>query len=453
MEPPPADRVATGAAGGRLLLRGAFTIAALSALFGAVSLLRDQATAYLFGSGPSVEAFVVAFAVPVFLINTVSGVLAPVFTPILMRIRHQGDEATVADFFAAVLSANAAVGVAVCLLLAIAAPVAMPLLAPGFDQPTTDLAIRLLYWLLPSVAMSGAAYLWMALLNADRRFAVAAFAPTLQPVGALLVVAVFGRRFGIESMAVGYTLGTVAQVMLLGWAASRRGYSLRLTPRWASPHMTELRRHYTTLFVGSLLMGSTTLVNQAMATMISPGAVSRFAFANVPVMFVLGLGARTVGQVLLPHFSHFAAAGEWPELRREALRAFVVTFAASAGGAAFVVVAAQPIVRILFERGAFTPEDTTAVARILRFLALQIPFYVCGIVTARLLTALQMTGHMFWIAALGLLLTVGLNLALMPWLDIAGIALAVAIVNAVCVGLSLAAAMRRLRAPAIEPRS
>src|SRR5262245_16774311 len=132
----------------RGLIRGATTIASWSVLFGAVSLLREQATAYRFGSGVESEAFVIAYALPGFLINTAAGVLGPVFTPLLLQIRHRDNVREAGDFVAATLSASLIVGSTVSVLLGPAAPWVLPLFAAGFDATRLQIATTLLYFLL-----------------------------------------------------------------------------------------------------------------------------------------------------------------------------------------------------------------------------------------------------------------------------------------------------------------
>jgi putative peptidoglycan lipid II flippase len=426
-------------------VRNAATIAALSVVFGGVSLLREQATAFRFGAGIQAEAFVVAYAIVGFLVNTAAGVLGPVFTPLLLQTRHR-DAHTAREFVAATLGASLIAGTLVSAALALSAPWLLPFLAAGFDSSGLSLATELVYLLSPAVALSSAACLWAALLNAEQRFGLAAFAPTLQPLGALCGLLLGGDQFGSRSMAIGLTLGAASQAGLLAWAVRRARHELRAALPTASPLLRNLSAQYGRHFLGSVLMGSTTLINQGMATTISQGAVAHLAFANVAVLFALGLGARTVGQVLLPHFAQFAAESRWDELRREAQRAFALTFVVSALVGAVLAIGAEPIVRLMFERGAFTPADTIAVAGIQKYLALQVPWYIAGIVSARLLNTLQMTGHLLWIAMVGLALTVTLNLALIAPLGVAGIAVGVAVVYMVCFSLSWFVAIRRLRA-------
>jgi len=425
--------------------RHAIVVGSLTLVGAAIALLREQATAYWFGAGPSVDAFVIAYALPTFVVNTAAGALGPVFTPMLLKVRHD-DGPIAADRFAAdIRTANAIVGTAVALLLAATGPWVLRALAPGFDAERLAIATQCLYLLLPAVVLGNVSYFWAALLNADRRFAAAAFAPALPALGGLIALVLFGTRFGVRALAVGVTLGTAAQALGLALAARQAGRPSDFRwPRWSS-RLGELAAQYGALVVGAVVLGSTTLVSQAMATSVSPGAVAQLNFAAVPVLFVVGLGARVVGQVLLPHFSALAAERRWTVLRDEATRSLRLVALLSLPAIAVLLFAAEAIVRLLFERGAFAAADTAVVADLLRLLALQVPWYVGGIVAARLLTALQQARQMLAICIGGLGLTIILNVALRPAMGVRGIALAISLVYFATFVVAWWLAVRRLR--------
>ena len=83
----------------------------------------------------------------------------------------------------------------------------------------------------------------------------------------------------------------------------------------------------------------------------------------------------------------------------------------------------EPLVRLVFERGAFTPETTAAVSEVQRWLLPQIPFYVLVMVGYRLLSALDGNALVLRIGALNLLMNVGGNLVFMHWFGVKGIAM------------------------------
>ncbi len=412
------------------LARNSATIAGLTLVFSAISLLREQATAAWFGSGASAEAFVMAYALPGFVINTAAGIIAPVFTPMLLAARHQDGETAADRFASATLTATVGVGLAMAVLLGLAGPLVMPYFAAGFDPARQALATELMYLLIPAVALSNVSYLWTALLNAEHRFVAGGIAPSLQPLGALIGLVVAGSWAGVHAMAAGLTIGAAVQVVLLAVAVRRAGHTIHLAPPRTSARMASLSSQYAALFLGSVLMGSTLLITQSMATRISAGALAHLNFGTVAVLFAVGLGARTVGQVLLPHFSSLAASRQWGALEREARRALRLTWLVTVPATLALIAVSGPVVRLLFERGAFTPDDTAAVTSVQRVLALQIPFYIANIVAVRLVSSLQENRLLLWVAGGDVALTIAVNLLLAPWLGLEGIALSATFVYA-----------------------
>lgn len=428
------------------LVRSSATIAGLTLFFAAVSLVREQATAAWFGTGPAADAFVVGYALPAFFITTVSGILAPAFMPLLVEERHQSGRARAEDFLAAAATTALLAGVLMAVLLLATARWSLPALASGFDVTRLALAARVLWLLAPAVAVSSLAYLWTALLNADERYAVGAFAPTLQPAGALVGLLVAPASQALDAMTIGLTVGACAQVALLGWAVRRAGWRLRFSAPWQSPRIHEFRRHYAALFTGALLMGATTLVTQSFATRVSPGAAAHLNFANVGVLFVVGMGARTIGQLVLPSFSARAAAGDWAGLARQAQRAVTFVWWTSVPATIALLAGARILTTVLFERGAFTAADSDVVSGVARILALQIPWYLANVVAVRLLSALQANRVILVVAFLNLVATTTLNAMLHGPFGLAGIAATVAIVYALSFVTCWWTARRRLAA-------
>lgn len=427
------------------LARNSATIAGLTLVFAAISLLREQATAFRFGAAAESDAFVIGNALPAFFITTVSGILGPAFMPLLAEVRHREGQASAERFLSAAASTAIAAGVLMAVILAATATWSLSMLASGFDDERLQLSRRLLYFLVPAVALSSLSYLWTAVLNADERYGVGALAPSMQPLGALVGLLLVPGSAGVMGMAIGLTAGAFAQAAVLGWAVRRAGWSIGLSAPWRSSRIGEFRRHYGTLFIGALLMGATTLVNQGLATRVSAGAAAYLNFANVAVLFVAGMGARTVGQLILPRFSSVAAAGHWDALLRQARRALMLIWLTSVPVTALLMLVAAPVTSLLFERGAFTSDDSVVVVSVTRALALQIPWYLANVVAVRLLSAVQLNRAILVVASVNLLLTVILNTWLSARFGLVGIAAGTAVVYAFSFIACWALAVRYVR--------
>ncbi|MEE9218698.1 MAG: lipid II flippase MurJ, partial [Acidobacteriota bacterium] len=145
------------------------------------------------------------------------------------------------------------------------------------------------------------------------------------------------------------------------------------------------------------------------------------------------------------HFSEMVVRADWTSLRHT-LRTYtrlivILTLPLTLG----LVFFSEPLVRAIFERGAFTPHDTQLVARVQVCYALQVPLYTLGIMGVRLLSALGRNHTLMWISFLNLIVNIIGNYLLMRILGVAGIALSTSIVYAFSLSLVAISVAGQLR--------
>jgi len=204
-------------------------------------------------------------------------------------------------------------------------------------------------------------------------------------------------------------------------------------------------------------MSSTTIVDQAMASLMPPGSVAALSYGGRAVTIVTSLATVALGTAVLPHFSRMAARGEWAALRRSLRTWSTVVVALSVTVAVALFLASPLIVRGVFQRGAFTADDAASVTLIQTMYLVQVPFYVLGILFVRTLTSIQQNRVLLWGNLISFPLNVVLNLTLMRALGTAGIALSTSLVYAVsCVYLGLMlhrglARIERAEPPEVAP--
>ncbi len=166
------------------------------------------------------------------------------------------------------------------------------------------------------------------------------------------------------------------------------------------------------------------LVDQSMAAMLPSGSVSALVYANRFVSVVLTLLAGAVSTAVVPYFSRMIAHRDWAACRYT-LRTWVrITALVSIPIAALMIGGSRLLVRVAFQHGQFGPQDTAVVASVLVMYAIQIPFFATSRIYYRFLVAMRRTDLILYCGALNLGLDIVLNLVLMRWLGVAGIALA-----------------------------
>jgi putative peptidoglycan lipid II flippase len=254
-----------------------------------------------------------------------------------------------------------------------------------------------------------------------------------------------GKAWGIQALALGTVTGVLLEATLLGWGLKAQGMSLR--PQWhgIDAHVRHVASQYGAMVASMLLMSSTLLVDRSMAAMLAPGSVAALNYGSKIVGAVSGIVAMALYTAVLPYFSHMVVKKDWVgcqhTLKTYSYIVLVVTVPLTLG----LLIFSRPLVRILFERGAFTSTDTLVVSGIQALYAFQIPFLVLAIPFTRALSSLGANHLIMYGSALALFLDVVLNIIFIKFLGVRGIALSTSVVYLLlCVFLAIAA-IRQLR--------
>jgi len=185
------------------------------------------------------------------------------------------------------------------------------------------------------------------------------------------------------------------------------------------------------MIAGAFIMSGTNLVDQTMAAMLGSGSVSVLSYGKKITTVAVGISSMALSAAVMPHFSRMVAARDWSGVR-DTLKSYVpLILLVTVPLAVILTLSSQSMVRLLFQRGAFTADDTLKVASVQSLLLLQLPFYVLGIFFVRLISAFKANHILMWGTAISFTLNIVLDYLFMRWLGVAGIALSTTIVYAV----------------------
>jgi putative peptidoglycan lipid II flippase len=251
------------------------------------------------------------------------------------------------------------------------------------------------------------------------------------PLLTIFLLFIVSKGWGIYVLAVGTLGGFVMNGGLLAWSLVRHGFPI--IPDWIGmTHATKKVIHQCIpLVVATVLMGSTTVVDQAMAAMLGPGSVSTLNYGNRVVALVLGIGSISLGTAIFPHFSRMVAVNDWNGVRHTLKTYISLILLFSVPLTLGLVYFSEPLVRLLFERGAFTSSDADLVSGVQALFLFQVPFYLLGILIARLISSIRANNILLWAALINLFLKIMFNYFLMHQIGVAGIALSTTLVYVV----------------------
>jgi putative peptidoglycan lipid II flippase len=362
------------------MIRSFLTVSSGTLASRLLGFVRDSMVAALLGAGPVADAFLVAFQ----LVNVVrrlltEGALNAALVPAYLRIRETEGAAAAAAFAGRLLGTISVALLAATLLIGFAMPLVISVLAPGFvGTETMQVAVQNARLMLPYLAFAGPVTVLMALLNAQGRFALTAFSPLLFNVALIAVtiaLLVWHQDAALAALVLAATVG-IAGLLQLSILLLRRGDGVASWLRVTFDG--EMRRFFAKAIPGMIASSGPQLlmVAGAIIASASPSAVSWLYFASRLVELPLGLVGVAMGAVLVPELSRAVHGEDRAAHVHAQSRGLELAVGLALPATLGLLVLSEPIVKMLFEHGAFTAANTWATARALMWLALGLPAHV-----------------------------------------------------------------------------
>ncbi|MEJ2144470.1 MAG: murein biosynthesis integral membrane protein MurJ [Acidobacteriota bacterium] len=387
-----------------------------------LGLVRDQFFANLFGAGLYNDAWLVAFRIPNLLRDLFAeGALSAAFLPTFTEIYRKQGRAQAWHLANLVLSGVLILLGIVTIILFLFSTLFVHGLAAGFaDVPgkvhITSTLIRILSPFLMLVALASVA---MGILNAFNHYFLPALAPALFNV-ALILTAIFGvplfRSAGIlpvYAMGFGALIGGVLQFAVQIPIMRKEGFHFRFRINWRDSGIRRMRKLLGPALIGVSAVQVNILVNTQLASFLQDnGPVSWLSYAFRIMYLPIGLFGVAVGVVNLREVSVFAAQEQYHELKETVADSLkLISFMAIPSTIGLVVLAA-PIVRVLFQRGDFTAQDTYFTAWALVAYAVGLTAYSCNKVYVPTFYALDDTRTPVRISIFTVCTNIAINVAL-----------------------------------------
>ncbi len=426
----------------RRLARSTATFTLATGLSRALGLVREIVAAYFFGVSGKINAFTIASQIPSLARAFVgdaalSGAFVPVFSELLAKEEKARAWRVASTIFWLVLVGVSAL---TAVLILIAPLLILPFGDPGGDQ---DLAVQLTRIMMPIVGLVTISGIVVGILNAHDQFTIPALAPVawnLVIIGGLLVFVplVDGESAELIVYAVATLVAALVQLLLpVPWLRGLDG-RLHAVLDWRDP---AVKRFFVLMLPVTLTLGLINInifVNMLFASRLVDPELAPAAIEKAFRVYMLpqGMFSVAVATVLFPTLSRLAAVGNLSSFRAtldSGLRQ--IAFLLLPAGVVAAVLA-QPIIRLLYERGAFTADNTVVVAQCLAAFSLGLMFNGWMLLLSRGFYSLQRN----WVPTTIALGTVGLNAvldAVLYRVGVWGIPLATSLVNIVGVALLL----------------
>ncbi len=400
------------------MLRGVLTVGGWTMASRILGFARDILIAALLGAGPVADAFFLANRLPnlfrrLFGEGAFNAAFVPGFAGLLTT---EGPEAA-RRFAEQAIAVMAFWLVGLTVLAEIFMPQLMGLYALGFTDDPAKFALtvelgRITFPYMPLICLTA---LLSGVLNGLDRFAAAAAAPLIYNVVSIaFMLALPGIVPTVgHAAAWGVSVSGVAQILLLYWAVSRAGMRLHIPRPRLTPQMRTLFRRMAPGLLGSGVIQLNLAVDAFIAGLLPAGTVSVIYYADRINQLPLGVIGAAVGTALLPTLSRQVNGSQPGQAVTTLNRAIEYALMLTLPAALALLVAALPIISVLFGRGAFSADDAARSAQSLAAYAVGLPAFVLVKVLVPAFFARGDTRAPVWTGTVAVLLNLGLNFALM----------------------------------------
>jgi putative peptidoglycan lipid II flippase len=423
----------------------------LSRILGAV---RDIVIASVFGTGMISDAFIAAFRIPNLLRRLFGeGSLSIAFIPIYTEtIYHHGREegdrmaGSAIRLMAIVLALITIIGMAI-------APLLVHAFAPGFSASAVKFAltVRLTRTMFPYVFFIGMVALCMGILNVLGHFAAPALAPAFLNVGMITAVGIGSMLSAPQSalvmwLAVGVSVGGALQLSLQLPFLMRHGIHFhRHAPLW-HPAFARIAWMMGPVLFGTAVYQINNLAVTLLASLLPQGSISYLYYADRLVQFPLGIFGVAMATAVLPTLSRQSAAQQYGAMRQTFAQALSLVLFITLPAMSGLIVLREPIVSLLFQRGAFNGHSMRLTASALLYYCMGLWAFAAIRIVLNVFYALKDTRTPVRAAVMTIVVNLALGVILMGPMQHNGLALALSLASMLNLALLTMALRRKLGA-------
>jgi putative peptidoglycan lipid II flippase len=335
--------------------------------------LVDATMAAIFGAGARTDAFFIAATLPFALASLLLASTNQVLVPLVNEWFRGSQEHEALARVGNLLGAGLVIGAATVIIGVLLAPLIPSVIAPGAAEETKRAAATMTALLFVTVVTRVGAEILRATLNARFSFIGPAAMPLVENATVLTLIVLLHARLGVQAVAVGYVVGGVTQLVFMAIVAAVRGVLVRPRVHLRDPELRRVLRLLVLPLSGTGLIMLARTAERFLASFLPAGQLTILNYGWVVVNSIGGaVFFRSVVVALLPRLSQ--ARNDERATRRILGDGILLMSVISVPLMVLMVVLAQPLVAVFFQRGAFDASQAALLAGVIAIYALQFPF-------------------------------------------------------------------------------
>jgi len=365
------------------------------ALFGAVGIVlglgATVATASVFGASRAMDAYLAAAAIPTYATTILTGALGITFIPVFAEYRHTNPAyawLTVSAFLNLALIVTAVI---VVVGMVFALPI-MRAAAPGFAPAEQARAAVMLRVYLPVVIVAVANELLASIYYSHQQFVVPLLNKVIAPSITIAYVVLLAARLDVMSLVIATLTGAILQCAILAVGIARKEeFKFVLTKTLHNEGVKKVVRLMGPLVAGMLIYKVVPVFDRFILSSLPPGSIAEVNYASKLQGAVVQILSGSVSLPVFPALAAIAAEGKWHSLKETMAKVIRLLFFVAVPFAVLLAVLGEPLVKLVYQRGAFSPNDTRAVFLCFALYMASLPVVTIGGVVSQGLYVLQDT--------------------------------------------------------------
>jgi putative peptidoglycan lipid II flippase len=405
-------------------IRATFVIMAFTAMGNMLGLVREGTLAAFFGASALTDAYKVAFVIPYILLSSVSAAISTTFIPVYTEYKKYKSTEQVLYFLNNIFNSTMFITVIFTLAGMIFAPVIVGIVAPGFRNDVQDLTVKLSIFMLPSIIFLALSNLSGGYLQSNGRFTATALMGI--PFNLLIIASIiFPFQRSIEIVSIGSMLGISCQFLIQVPSMLKSGYRFKpILFDFKEEGFKIMCRLAVPVFIGSIFTQVYVVIERALGSSLNEGSISALDYATKVKGTLEGIFILSILTVAYPNLSQLA--DDMESFKAAVLKLLKFIIYGTMPVMAVLLVLREPVVRILFERGVFSSNNTHITSMVLGCLSLGVVGSGVGGLLTKAFYSLKDTRT----PVINTIISVGINillcLVLVKSLGVVGMALSIA---------------------------
>lgn len=406
---------------------------------------RDILVASRFGSGTETDAYFAASTASTLIVGMMAVAVHTTIIPIFSEIQVTFGNKQKVRFMNNILNISIIFTIIFSIISWIYAPVIIKIVAKGFRGEQYDLAIRLTRIGIPMLIFMISTSIFSGFLQSSEKFAISSATGISLNIVYIIFLLFFSKEYGIEGLMIASVVGVSTQLIIQIPSAYKLNYSYSFNINFKDKYIYKTISLIIPVIIGELVERVNEIVDKTLASELSVGSISALNYAMKFKWMILGVLVSALGTSIYPLLSREGNKADKKSFNLIVTHVVNVVIILMIPATFGMIILAHPIIKVLFERGAFNSTATNMTANALIFYSVGMVSSSLRVILSRVFYSLKDTKTLMKNGMLSVAINICLNLILVKYMDYMGLALASSIASIISTILLFVSLKNKIR--------